>query len=239
MEEKIQALRDAIEKAKNIVFFGGAGVSTESGIPDFRGKNGLYKEKHEYSPESYFSLRLLKTDPEAFYSFQRQRLLSMHGEPNAAHKKLAELEQQGKLRAVLTQNVDGLHQAAGSKNVLELHGTLQSARCLRCHKSYPISAVRDSAGIPRCKLCRGMIRPDTVLYGEKPDGRLLKKAVSYIRAADMLIVGGTSLQVAPADTLVHEFKTHPLVIINLGITPLDDRADIVIHEPIGKVFSAL
>ena len=237
--EAVNALREAIGKAENIVFFGGAGVSTESGIPDFRGVNGLYRSEYAYSPESYFSIRMLKTDPEEFFRFQRERFRDFHAEPNAAHRKLAELEQQGKLRAVITQNIDGLHQAAGSKNVLELHGTMKHCRCMRCRKSYPISAVLETEGIPRCKLCHGILKPDTVLYGEQLDKRLIKKAINYIRSADMLIVGGTSLIVNPAVSLVHEFKGKPLVIINLGLTPLDDHADLVIHDKIGTVFSAL
>ena len=239
MEDKINALRRAIENADNIVFFGGAGVSTESGLPDFRGTNGLYRKNYEYSPESYFSLRMLKSNPEEFFRYQRERILSFQAEPNAAHRKLAELEAQGKLRAVITQNIDGLHQAAGSKTVLELHGTLKRCHCMRCHKSYPLSAIIKTEGVPRCKICHGIIKPDTVLYGEQLDKRLINKATKLIRSADMLIVGGTSLIVNPAVSLVHEFRGKPLAIINLGLTPLDDRADLVIHDRIGKVLSAL
>ena len=238
-EAKIEALREAVAQANNIVFFGGAGVSTESGLPDFRGEQGLYRKKYGLPPESYFSIRLLKNDPEEFFRFQRRRILNYQAEPNAAHKKLAELEQQGKLRAVITQNIDGLHQAAGSRNVLELHGNMQRCHCMICRKSYDISAVLETEGVPRCKICHGMIKPDTVLYGERLDKRLIEKATGYIRAADMLIVGGTSLMVNPAVSLVFEFKKKPLVIINLGLTPLDDHADLVIHEKIGTVLSAL
>ena len=238
-EEKIEALRKAVDQAENIVFFGGAGVSTESGLPDFRGEQGLYRKKYGLPPESYFSVRLLKYNPEEFFKFQRKRVFGYQAKPNAAHLKLAEWEKQGKLRAVITQNIDGLHQAAGSENVIELHGNLRHCHCMLCHKSYDISAVMETKGIPRCKICHGIIKPDTVLYGEKLDKRLIEKATAYIREADMLIVGGTSLVVNPAVSLVHEFRKKPLAIINLGLTPLDDRADIRIYDQIGKVFSAL
>lgn len=238
-EKKIEALRKAVDMAENIVFFGGAGVSTESGLPDFRGEQGLYRKKYGLPPESYFSVRLLKYNPEEFFKFQRKRVFGYQAKPNAAHLKLAEWEKQGKLRAVITQNIDGLHQAAGSENVIELHGNLRHCHCMLCHKSYDISAVMETKGIPRCKICHGIIKPDTVLYGEKLDKRLIEKATAYIREADMLIVGGTSLVVNPAVSLVHEFRKKPLAIINLGLTPLDDRADIRIYDQIGKVFSAL
>ena len=236
---KIEALRNAVSQAENIVFFGGAGVSTESGLPDFRGEQGLYRQQFELPPETYFSIRLLKNDPEEFFRFQRKRLLSFQGKPNITHLKLAEWEKHGKLRAVITQNIDGLHQAAGSKNVLELHGSLRQCRCMICRKRYSLSAVTETAGIPRCKICHGIIKPDTVLYGERVNKRVIDKAIRCIRAADMLIVGGTSLAVSPAVSLVHEFKGKPLVIINLGTTPLDDRADIRIYDRIGNVFAAL
>ena len=238
-EAKIEALRNAVAQAENIVFFGGAGVSTESGLPDFRGENGLYRQQYDLPPETYFSIRLLKNDPEEFFRFQRARLRSFQGTPNITHKTLAEWEKQGKLRAVITQNIDGLHQAAGSKNVLELHGNLRQCRCMICRKRYSLSAVTETEGVPRCKICHGIIKPDTVLYGERVNKRLIDKAAHYIRAADMLIVGGTSLAVNPAVSLVHEFKGKPLVIINLGTTPLDDRADIRIYDQIGSVFAAL
>lgn len=238
-EEKIEALRKAVDKAENIVFFGGAGVSTESGLPDFRGEQGLYRKKYGLPPESYFSIRLLKYNPEEFFKFQRKRVFGYQAKPNAAHLKLAEWEKQGKLRAVITQNIDGLHQAAGSKNVIELHGNLRHCHCMICHKSYDISAVMETEGIPHCKICHGIIKPDTVLYGEKLDKRLIEKATDFIRKADMLIVGGTSLTVNPAVSLVHECKEKPLVIINLGLTPLDNRANIRIYDKIGTVFSEL
>lgn len=238
-EEKIEALRQAIENAENMVFFGGAGVSTESGLPDFRGEQGIYRKKYGLPPESYFSIRLLKYNPEEFFRFQRERVLGYQAKPNAAHLKLAEWEKQGKLRAVITQNIDGLHQAAGSKKVIELHGNTMKCRCMICHKPYDISAVTETEGVPRCKICHGIIKPDTVLYGEKLDKRLIEKAADHIRKADLLIVGGTSLTVNPAVSLVHECREKPLVIINLGLTPLDDRADIRIYDKIGKVFSAL
>ena len=222
------------------MFFGGAGVSTESGLPDFRGTNGLYRKEYEMTPEAYLSRRCLKNSPEKFFSFQRERLLSIKAEPNEAHKKLAELEKQGKLKAVITQNIDGLHQAAGSKNVIELHGNTMHCHCTLCHKSYDISAITETEGVPRCKLCHtGVIRPDTVLYGEQLNKRLINKAARYIREADMLIVGGTSLVVNPAVSLVHEFRGRTFALINLGLTPLDGKADIVIHDRIGTVFSQL
>ena len=238
-EEKIEELRQAIEKSENMVFFGGAGVSTESGLPDFRGEQGLYRKKYGLPPESYFSIRLLKYDPEEFFRFQRKRILSYQAKPNAAHLKLAEWEKKGKLRAVITQNIDGLHQAAGSKNVIELHGNTMKCHCMICHKPYDISAVTETEGVPCCKICHGILKPDTVLYGEKLDKRLIEKAADHIKKADMLIVGGTSLMVNPAVSLVHECREKPLVIINLGLTPLDERADIRIYDKIGKVFSAL
>ena len=241
MDKKIEALREAISKANNIVFFGGAGVSTESGLPDFRGINGLYKQDYDFAPEYYLSYRCLKDTPKEFFDFQRNRFSSfVNAKPNAAHKKLAELEKQGKLKAVITQNVDGLHQAAGSKNVIELHGNTLKCHCTLCHKSYDISDIMGAEGIPRCKICRGgIIRPNVVMYGEKLDKNLIKKATKYIRAADMLIIGGTSLVVNPAVGLAHEFREGKLVLINLGLTPFDDRADIVIHDKIGTVMSQL
>lgn len=240
-EEKIEALRNAINRAENIVFFGGAGVSTESGLPDFRGEQGLYRKKYGLPPESYFSILLLKNDPEEFFRFQRKRILSYKAEPNAAHLKLAELEAQGKLRAVITQNVDGLHQAAGSKNVIELHGNIAGCHCMICRKSYDLSSILETTGVPRCKLCHGIIRPDTVLYGERVNKQQVKKAAEYIKDADLLIIGGTSLTVIPAKSLILEYdiKKKPLIIINLSLTELDDYAEIVIHEKIGKVLSAV
>ncbi|WP_295152787.1 NAD-dependent protein deacylase [uncultured Ruminococcus sp.] len=238
-DEKIEELRKAVDNAENIVFFGGAGVSTESGLPDFRGEKGLYTPKYDLPPASYLSARLLKYDPEEFFKFQRKRILGFNVQPNAAHLKLAEWEKQGKLRAVITQNIDGLHQAAGSKKVIELHGNTMHCHCMVCHKAYKISAITETEGVPRCKICHGIIKPDTVLYDEKLDARLLKKAADHIRKADMLIVGGTSLKVSPAVSLVHEFKNKPFVLINKGLTPMDERADIRIYDKIGEVFSAL
>lgn len=240
MDNKIEALREAIDKADNIVFFGGAGVSTESGLPDFRGINGLYRRESRLPPEYYLNLRCLKHDTKEFFNYQRKEFLSVKAEPNPAHIKLAELERQGKLKAIITQNVDGLHQAAGSKNVIELHGNTNRCYCTMCHKSYDVSEISGTDGIPHCKICRiGVIRPDVVLYGEIIDKTKIQKAVKYIKGADMLIVGGTSLAVDPARGLVTDFKGNFRAIINLGLTSFDDKFDLVIHDKIGSVFSQL
>lgn len=240
MNDKIEALREAIEKAENIVFFGGAGVSTESGLPDFRGINGLYRRNSDLPPEHYLHIRCLRDDPKEFFRFQRTEFLSVKAKPNPAHIKLAELEKQGKLKAIITQNVDGLHQAAGSKKVIELHGNTNRCYCTVCHKSYDVSAISGPEEVPHCKICQvGVIRPDVVLYGESLDESLTKKAVKYLKKADMLIVGGTSLVVNPAKGLIPEFKGSFRAIINLGLTSYDDSFDLVIHDKIGKVFSQL
>ncbi|MBP1590928.1 MAG: NAD-dependent protein deacylase [Oscillospiraceae bacterium] len=240
MQSNVEALREAVLSSENIVFFGGAGVSTESGIPDYRGPKGLYTQKNgRCTPPPSLNMRLFKDNPEDFYDYYRKNMLSWEAEPNAAHLKLAELEKQGKLKAVITQNIDGLHQAAGSRNVIELHGSMKSNHCIRCRKSYDISEIRATTGVPHCKICGGLIKPDVIFFGEKLDKSVINKATKCIRAADMLIVGGTSLVVNPAVSLIYEFKGRTLAIINLAQTGLDGRADIVIHDKIGKVLSAI
>ena len=227
-----------IEKSKSIVFFGGAGVSTESGIPDFRSVDGLYNQKWKYPPETIISHSFFERDPEEYYRFHREKLVIDGVKPNRAHLRLAELEQEGKLRAVITQNIDGLHQAAGSKKVLELHGSILRAYCSRCHKPYPADKMNHGEGVPHCE-CGGIIRPDIVLYEEALDQDILSEAVHYLRNADVLIVGGTSLNVYPAAGLINYYRGNKLALVNLSSTPYDQYADLVIHEKIGEVFSQI
>ena len=236
MEDKIELLRDMVAQSDNIVFFGGAGVSTESGIPDFRSVDGLYNQKWKYPPETILSRSFFDRNPEEYYRFHRDKLVIDGVKPNRVHLRLAELEREGKLRAVITQNIDGLHQAAGSKNVLELHGSILRAYCSRCRKPYPADAINKGTGVPRCD-CGGVIRPDIVLYEEQLDEDVLRKSIDYIRNADVLIVGGTSLNVYPAAGLINYYRGNKLVLVNLSATPYDDEADLVIHEKLGKVFS--
>ena len=238
MDEKIAKLKQWVDESDNIVFFGGAGVSTESGIPDFRSVDGLYNQKYKYPPETILSHSFFERYPEEYYRFHHEKLRLTGAKPNAAHLKLAEWEQQGKLKAVITQNIDGLHQAAGSKNVLELHGTLLKAYCSRCRKSYDYKVINEGEGVPRCS-CGGVIRPDIVFYEEALDQDVMYRAVEYIRRADVLIIGGTSLVVYPAAGLVDYYRGNKLVLVNMGSTPQDSAADLVIHEKIGKVFSQL
>ena len=238
MDEKIETLRKWISESDNIVFFGGAGVSTESGIPDFRSVDGLYNQKWKYPPETILSASFFQRDPEEYYRFHREKLVIDGVKPNRAHLALARLEQEGKLRAVLTQNIDGLHQAAGSKNVLELHGSILRAYCSKCRKPYPAELMNHGQGVPRCG-CGGVIRPDIVLYEEPLDQDVLTSAISYIRNAEVLIVGGTSLNVYPAAGLINYYRGNKLVLINLSETPYDSYADLVIHEKIGEVFSLI
>lgn len=238
MDSKISRLRQMIAESESIVFFGGAGVSTESGIPDFRSVDGLYHQKFKHPPEVVLSGSFFKAHPEDFYEFFREKLSFSDVRPNTAHYYLAALEREGKLKAVLTQNVDGLHQAAGSKNVLELHGTVTRFYCSSCgKKESPEQALAD-AGVPRCD-CGGVIRPDVVLYEEGLDEKLLLTALSYLAAADMLIVGGTSLNVYPAAGLIQYYRGTRLVLVNKEPTPFDAQADLVIHDKIGAVFSQL
>ena len=236
MEDKIELLRDMVAQSDNIVFFGGAGVSTESGIPDFRSVDGLYNQKWKYPPETILSRSFFDRNPEEYYRFHREKLVIDGVKPNRVHLRLAELEREGKLRAVVTQNIDGLHQAAGSKNVLELHGSILRANCSRCRRPYPADVINKGTGVPRCD-CGGVIRPDIVLYEEQLDEDVLRRSIDYIRNADVLIVGGTSLNVYPAAGLINYYRGNKLVLVNLSATPYDDEADLVIHEKLGEVFS--
>ena len=236
MDSKIETLKTWIEASDNIVFFGGAGVSTESGIPDFRSVDGLYHQQFDYPPETILSHTFFYQHPEYFYRFYRQKMLPLEAQPNAAHKKLAELEAAGKLRAVITQNIDGLHQKAGSKTVLELHGSIWRNYCTRCGKFYPPEFIRDCAGVPRCD-CGGVVKPDVVLYEEGLSEDVLHRAVHAISRADVLIVGGTSLTVYPAAGLIRYYRGSKLVLINRDETPYDTAADLVLRDPIGQVFA--
>lgn len=238
MEEKITQLRKMIDESDNIVFFGGAGVSTESGIPDFRSVDGLYNQKWKYPPETILSHSFFERDPEEYYRFHREKLVIDGVKPNRAHLRLAELEAEGKLRAVITQNIDGLHQAAGSKNVLELHGSILRAYCSRCCRPFPADDMNHGTALPRCG-CGGIIRPDIVLYEEALDDDIVRSAVRFIRNADVLIIGGTSLNVYPAAGLINYYQGNKLVLINLSETPYDHYADLIIHEKIGEVFSKI
>jgi len=241
MEETIRTLQQWIDESDNIVFFGGAGVSTESGIPDFRSVDGLYNQTYDYPPETILSHTFFLERPEEFYRFYRDKMIIEGAKPNAAHLKLAELERAGKLKAVVTQNIDGLHQAAGSKVVYELHGSTLRNYCPRCGKKYPLSAISESTGLPRCTNgnCKGIIRPDVVLYEEGLDGDVISGAVSAIRKADMLIIGGTSLVVYPAAGLVNYYQGKKLVLINKSQTSMDSMANLAINAPIGEVFSQI
>ena len=234
MEENIAKLKERLDGSDNIVFFGGAGVSTESGIPDFRSVDGLYNQKWKYPPETILSHSFFERYPEEYYRFHREKLVIDGVKPNRCHLRLAELEQEGKLRAVVTQNIDGLHQAAGSKNVRELHGSILRAYCSRCRRSYDADLMNHGTGVPRCS-CGGVIRPDIVLYEEMLDQDVMRAAIQYIRNADVLIVGGTSLKVYPAAGLINYYRGDKLVLITRSSTPAD--ADLVIHGKIGEVFS--
>ena len=241
MDDNIKKLQQWIDECSNIVFFGGAGVSTESGIPDFRSVDGLYNQTYDYPPETILSHTFFIERPGEFYKFYRDKMIIEGAKPNAAHLKLAELEKAGKLRAVVTQNIDGLHQAAGSKTVYELHGSTLRNYCPRCGRKYPISVIAESTGIPYCTngKCNGIIRPDVVLYEEGLDQDVISGAVSAIRKADMLIIGGTSLVVYPAAGLVNYYQGKKLVLINKSQTSMDSMADLVITAPIGEVFSQI
>ena len=235
MSGEIEKLQELVDQYDNIVFFGGAGVSTESGIPDFRSQDGLYHQKYDYPPETILSHTFFMKRPEEFYKFYRDKMLCDTAKPNAAHQKLAELEQAGKLKAVITQNIDNLHQMAGSKKVLELHGSVYRNYCMKCGRFYDFAHMKASTGVPRCE-CGGIIKPDVVLYEEGLDQTTLQKAVRYIQEADILIIGGTSLTVYPAAGLIDYYRGKKLVLINKTATPMDGRADLVINEPIGEVF---
>ncbi|HQK53476.1 MAG TPA: NAD-dependent protein deacylase [Sedimentibacter sp.] len=231
----IAELKEIISKSDNIVFFGGAGVSTESGIPDFRSVDGLYSKKYKYPPEMMVSHSFFRSNTEEFFDFYINKMIFLNAKPNSAHKMLAELEKEGKVKAVITQNIDGLHQAAGSQNVLELHGSVHRNYCMKCRKFYDVNFIVNSKGIPKCQ-CGGIVKPDVVLYEESLNTDVIEKAVNFIERADVLIVGGTSLVVYPAAGLINYFKGSKLVLINKSSTPMDRRADLVINDSIGKVF---
>ena len=235
MTEEIRKLREILEGSDNIVFFGGAGVSTESGIPDFRSVDGLYHIQYKYPPETIISHSFFMHDPEEFYRFYKDKMLITDAKPNAAHLALAKLEKMGKLKAVVTQNIDGLHQAAGSKTVYELHGSVLRNYCMKCHAFYDGAWVKEQEGIPRCEKCGGTVKPDVVLYEEGLDQAVIEGAVRAISEADVLIIGGTSLVVYPAAGLIDYFRGSHLVVINKSPTPRDKMADLLIADKIGKV----
>lgn len=234
----LETLQQWVKESNHIVFFGGAGVSTESGIPDFRSVDGLYHQKFEYPPETIISHSFYVKNPEYFFRFYREKMLPLGYEPNITHKKLAQWEQAGKLQAVVTQNIDGLHQKAGSRKVYELHGSVLRNYCTRCGKFFSAEFVKNGVGVPHCD-CGGIVKPDVVLYEEGLDQEVIAKSVHAIRNADMLIVGGTSLTVYPAAGLIQYYRGDRLVLINRDATPYDDQADLVLHESLGEVFSQL
>ena len=238
MDEKIATLKKWVDESDNIVFFGGAGVSTESGIPDFRSVDGLYNQQWDYPPETILSHTFFMHKTEEFYRFYRAKMLCLDAKPNAAHIKLAQLEQQGKLSAVVTQNIDGLHQAAGSKTVYELHGSVLRNYCSKCGKFHDVEFIINSQGIPKCE-CGGIVKPDVVLYEESLDDDTVNGAVNAIANADTLIIGGTSLNVYPAAGLIRYFKGNNLVIVNMAPTQMDKQADLLICDRIGEVFSRI
>ncbi len=235
MNERAQ-LKEWIEATDNLVFFGGAGVSTESGIPDFRSVDGLYNQKYDYPPETILSHTFYRRRTEEFYRFYRDKMICLTAKPNAAHEKLAQWEKEGKLKAVITQNIDGLHQQAGSRKVLELHGSVHRNYCERCGKFYGVEEILHTDGIPLCE-CGGSIKPDVVLYEEGLNQEVLTEAIRYIREADVLIVGGTSLAVYPAAGLIDYYRGNKLVLINRTATPKDGMADLVINGSIGEIFA--
>ena len=238
MTEAFNTLKKWVEESDNIVFFGGAGVSTESGIPDFRSVDGLYHQQYDYPPEQILSHSFYLQNTEEFYRFYRNKMLCMDAKPNAAHKALAKLEQEGKLRAVVTQNIDGLHQAAGSRNVLELHGSIHRNYCQKCGRFYDAAYVKNSEGIPKCA-CGGRIKPDVVLYEEGLDSDVIQRSIHAISHADTLIIGGTSLIVYPAAGFIDYFRGKHLAVINKSATAKEVRAELTIAAPIGAVFSQI
>ena len=235
---EIEFFQELTDKAENIVFFGGAGVSTESGIPDFRSVDGLYNQIYQYPPETILSHQFFINNTEEFYRFYRKKILYLEAKPNDAHIKLAELEAKGKLKAVITQNIDGLHQLAGSEKVLELHGSVHRNYCMDCHQFYPVQMIKDSQGVPKCS-CGGTIKPDVVLYGEGLNSEVMNQSVAAIASADVLIIGGTSLGVYPAAGLIDYYRGRNLVLVNKTETPMDSRANLIIKGSIGKVFKHL
>lgn len=236
--KELEILKKWVNESGKIVFFGGAGVSTESGIPDFRSVDGLYSQKFDYPPETIISHSFYERKPEYFFRFYREKMLPLGFEPNITHKKLAQWEQEGKLLAVVTQNIDGLHQKAGSKKVYELHGSVLRNYCTRCRKFYPAEYIKNAAGVPKCD-CGGIVKPDVVLYEEGLDQDTIEKSVLAIRQADLLIVAGTSLTVYPAAGLIQYYRGHRLALINRDATPYDAQADLVLHENLGKIFEEL
>lgn len=239
LQKNIETAADWVSQSHNIVFFGGAGVSTESGIPDFRSVDGLYNQKYAYPPETILSHTFFQEHTEEFYRFYQDKMLALEAKPNAAHLKLAQWEKNGRLKAVITQNIDGLHQAAGSQNVLELHGSVHRNYCTKCGKFFDAHYMKAAQGVPYCDACGGLIKPDVVLYEEGLDMDVLEKAVAYIAQADVLIVGGTWLVVYPAAGLIRYYKGHKLILINKGSTSYDSTANLIIPASIGKVLSAL
>ena len=240
MEEKnlsaIETFLQMVKESDNIVFFGGAGVFTESGIPDFRSVDGLYNQKYDYPPETILSHTFYRRNPEEFYRFYRDKMLCLDAQPNITHIKLAELEKAGKLKAVVTQNIDGLHQKAGSKHVMELHGSVLRNYCERCGEFMSAEEILHSEGVPKCPRCGGPVKPDVVLYEEGLDQKTIEDAVYYISHADMLIIGGTSLAVYPAAGLIDYYRGNKLVLINKSTTPMDNKADLLIQAGLGEVF---
>ena len=236
--KKLERLQKWVQESARIVFFGGAGVSTESGIPDFRSVDGLYRQKFEFPPEQIISRSFYEWNPDYFFRFYREKMLPLGFEPNITHKVLARWESEGKLSAVVTQNIDGLHQKAGSQRVYELHGSVLRNYCTRCRKFYPAEFVKNCDGIPRCD-CGGIVKPDVVLYEEQLDGDTIERSIMAISRADLLIVAGTSLTVYPAAGLINYYRGNRLVLINRDTTPYDNQADLVFHEKLGTIFSQL
>lgn len=239
MEQAVAAFKQIIEASNQIVFFGGAGVSTESGIPDFRGVNGLYHQQYQFPPEVIISHSFYMQNPEEFFRFYKNKMLYLDAKPNAAHLKLAQWEAEGKLKAVITQNIDGLHQAAGSKHVLELHGSVLRNYCESCGAFYEVTVIKNAAGVPLCNHCGGQIKPDVVLYEESLNADVLAQSIAAIQQAEVLIIGGTSLNVYPAAGLIDYFHGSKIIVVNKAATPRDQSADLVISAPIGAVFAQL
>ena len=239
MNDKVKQLKEIVDNTDNLVFFGGAGVSTESGIPDFRSTDGLYNMKYKYPPETIVSHTFFVRRTEEFYEFYKDKMMALDAKPNKAHYKLAQWEKEGKCRAVVTQNIDGLHQMAGSKKVLELHGSIHRNYCTKCGKFFDAAYVKNSEGVPRCDACGGLVKPDVVLYEEGLDSQTISDAVYAISHADVLIIGGTSLAVYPAAGMIDYFRGSHLVLINRSSTPRDSQADLVINDSMGEVFGQL
>ena len=239
MDDKIRKLKEIVDHTDNLVFFGGAGVSTESGIPDFRSTDGLYNIKYKYPPETMVSHTFFVRRTDGFYDFYKDKMMALDAKPNKAHLKLAQWEKEGKCRAVITQNIDGLHQMAGSRNVLELHGSIHRNYCTKCGKFFDAAYVKNSDGVPKCDACGGLIKPDVVLYEEGLDSQVISDAVYAISHADVLIIGGTSLVVYPAAGMIDYYRGNKLILINKSSTSRDGQADLVINDSIGEVFGQL